>query len=219
MIKVSNITSEYKNGSSKQVLFKDENFTIEDGDFVIITGPSGSGKTTLLKNLSGIQKPTVGKVYWNDIDIYSLKDKDFASIKVKESGFIYQDFMLIDELNVYDNIMLMQYLNKNIDKAYVDSLISEFKLESIINKYPASLSGGQKQRVAIVRSLVNKPKVLFCDEPTGSLDYVATKEVMEILKKLNSELNLTIVLVTHEMENLVYGKKFIKFNNGKLECA
>ena len=141
-----------------------------------------------------------------------------SSLKINTSGFVYQDFMLIDELSAYDNILLMQHLQKHVDKDYVDSIIKLLNIGDIMKKYPHQLSGGQKQLIAIARSLVTKPKLLFCDEPTGSLDFVSTKLIMDTLKELNEKLNLTVILVTHEAENLVYGKSFIKFKNGKLEC-
>lgn len=218
MIKVEGIKCEYNNGTYKQLLFDDVAFSIDDGEFVIITGTSGSGKTSLLKILSGMQKPNSGKVLWDDVDIYSLNANDLSDLKLGQSGFIYQDFMLIDELNAYDNIILPAKLHNTFDKKYIDNLIEKFNISSLLKKYPKVLSGGEKQRVAIVRSLVNRPRVLFCDEPTGSLDYKATIEIMEFLKSLNYEFGITIILVTHEMENLKYAKRLIKYENGVLKC-
>lgn len=218
MIKAENITHEYVSGLNTQTILKNESFQINDGEFVIITGPSGSGKTTLLKILSGTMKPKEGKVFWEDIDIYSLSSNTLSDKRLTLSGFVYQDFMLIDELNVYDNLILPQKLLKNNDYNTINKIIDELSLTTLLKKYPKQLSGGEKQRVAIARSLINNPKVLFCDEPTGQLDYVATKEIMELLKKLNEIYHITIILVTHEQENLKYANRFIKYHNGKLEC-
>ena len=218
MIKVNNITCKYKNGSNIQTILEDVSFEIKDGEFVIITGTSGSGKTTLLKILSGIQKPDNGSVYWDNINIYDLSNSRLSNLRLKDSGFIYQDFMLIDELNVYDNLILSQRLLKIKDNDRVDDVIEELSINHLLKKYPTVLSGGEKQRVAIARSLINNPKILFCDEPTGSLDFKATLEIMELLSKLNKEYNITIILVTHEMENLKYASRIIKYNNGVLEC-
>lgn len=218
MIKVNNITCKYKNGSNIQTILEDVSFEIKDGEFVIITGTSGSGKTTLLKILSGIQKPDNGSVYWDNINIYDLSNSRLSNLRLKDSGFIYQDFMLIDELNVYDNLILSQRLLKIKDNDRVNDVIEELSINHLLKKYPTVLSGGEKQRVAIARSLINNPKILFCDEPTGSLDFKATLEIMELLSKLNKEYNITIILVTHEMENLKYASRIIKYNNGVLEC-
>lgn len=219
MITAKNIKCEYKNGDKIQVLFEDASFTINDGDFAIITGASGSGKSSLLKILSGTMKPTSGKVYWDDTELYSLKEAELNNMRITESSFVYQDFMLINELKAYDNILLVQHLSKKIDNQLVQSIINDLAIQGLIDKYPKVLSGGEKQKVAIARALANNPKVLFCDEPTGSLDYKSTVQIMDILFKLNKEQGITIVLVTHEQENLKYGNKFIRFENGELKCV
>ena len=218
MIKVENITCKYKNGTNIQTLFEQESFEINQKDFIIISGPSGSGKSSLLKIVSGMLKPNEGKVYWQDNDIYSLTNQNLSKVRLEESGFIYQDFMLIDELTVLDNIKLVQHLSKKINNELIEELIKKLSLEKLLTKYPPVLSGGEKQRVAIARALANNPKVLFCDEPTGALDFVATKEIMDLLQKINQENNVTIMLVTHEQENLKYATRIIKFDNGKLKC-
>ena len=219
MITAKNIKCEYKNGDKIQVLFEDSSFTINDGDFAIITGASGSGKSSLLKILSGTMKPTSGNVYWNDTELYSLKEAELNNMRITESSFVYQDFMLINELKAYDNILLVQHLSKKIDNQLVQSIINDLAIQGLMDKYPKVLSGGEKQKVAIARALANNPKVLFCDEPTGSLDYKSTVQIMDILFKLNKEQGITIVLVTHEQENLKYGNKFIRFENGELKCV
>lgn len=218
MIKAKDISYEYNNGSNKQVILSKESFEIKKGDFVAITGPSGSGKTTLLKILSGILQPLEGKIYWEENDIYTLNKNKLSDLRLRKTGFVYQDFMLIDELNVYDNIILPQKLLNKDNKPIIDKIINDVKINHLLKKYPKQLSGGEKQRVAIARSLVNDPEILFCDEPTGQLDYIATKEIMELLKKLNEDYNLTVVLVTHEIENLKYVNRQIAYHNGKLEC-
>lgn len=218
MIKVEKITCKYKNGTNIQTLFEQESFEINQKDFIIISGPSGSGKSSLLKIVSGMLKPNEGKVYWQDKDIYSLTNQNLSRVRLEESGFIYQDFMLIDELTVLDNIKLVQHLSKKINNELIEELIKKLSLEKLLTKYPPVLSGGEKQRVAIARALANNPKVLFCDEPTGALDFVATKEIMDLLQKINQENNVTIILVTHEQENLKYATRIIKFDNGKLKC-
>ena len=171
-----------------------------------------------MKILSGIQKPDNGRVYWDDINIYELSNSNLSNLRLKDSGFVYQDFMLIDELNVYDNLILSQRLLKIKNEKRVNDVIEMLSINHLLKKYPSVLSGGEKQRVAIARALINNPKILFCDEPTGSLDFKATLEIMELLSKLNKEYNITVILVTHEQDNLKYATRIIKYNNGVLEC-
>ena len=218
MIQTKDLSCIYDNGEEKQIIFEKQNIKINDGDFVIITGASGSGKSSLLKILSGLQKPTSGTVFWNNEDLYNLPDTKLSHLRLKESGFVYQDFMLIEELNGYDNIALVQNLINDINKNVINEIIKKLKIESLMKKYPKVLSGGEKQKISIARALANMPKIIFCDEPTGSLDYKSSKEIMDLLAFLNKEYSITIVLVTHELENLVYGNKFIKFDSGDIKC-
>lgn len=218
MIQTKDLSCVYDNGEEKQIIFEKQNIKINDGDFVIITGASGSGKSSLLKILSGLQKPTSGTVFWNNEDLYNLPDTKLSHLRLKESGFVYQDFMLIEELNGYDNIALVQNLINDINRNVINEIIKKLKIESLMKKYPKVLSGGEKQKISIARALANMPKIIFCDEPTGSLDYKSSKEIMDLLAFLNKEYSITIVLVTHELENLVYGNKFIKFDSGDIKC-
>lgn len=218
MIQTKDLSCVYDNGEEKQIIFEKQNIKINDGDFVIITGASGSGKSSLLKILSGLQKPTSGTVFWNNEDLYNLPDTKLSHLRLKESGFVYQDFMLIEELNGYDNIALVQNLINDINRNAINEIIKKLKIESLMKKYPKVLSGGEKQKISIARALANMPKIIFCDEPTGSLDYKSSKEIMDLLAFLNKEYSITIVLVTHELENLVYGNKFIKFDSGDIKC-
>ena len=147
-----------------------------------------------------------------------MPDTKLSHLRLKESGFVYQDFMLIEELNGYDNIALVQNLINDINRNAINEIIKKLKIESLMKKYPKVLSGGEKQKISIARALANMPKIIFCDEPTGSLDYKSSKEIMDLLAFLNKEYSITIVLVTHELENLVYGNKFIKFDSGDIKC-
>lgn len=219
MLSVRSLKKEFKNGQINQVLFENVNFQINKGEFVIITGPSGSGKSTLLKILSGFLKPTSGEVLFHNQNIFDLNKKGIDDYRLNKIGFIYQDFMLIDELNSYDNIILPQKIANRNDEQYVQKIIEMLEIESLLKKYPPILSGGEKQKVAIARALVNKPEIVFCDEPTGSLDYKMTIKIMDILKKMNEELKVTIILVTHELELLQYANKLLRYENGKIVCV
>jgi len=218
MITVKNIKQEFKNGETNQVLFENVSFQIDKGDFVIITGPSGSGKSTLLKILDGMQKPSKGEVLFLNKNIYQLNKKELENYRLKKTGFIYQDFMLIDELNVYDNIILPSKILGDCDKAYIDTIIHLLEITPLLKKEPKVLSGGEKQKVAIARALVNHPDVIFCDEPTGSLDFKMTIKIMDLLKSINEKLKVTIILVTHELELLKYAHKLLIYENGKIRC-
>lgn len=218
MITVKNIKQEFKNGETNQILFENVSFQIDKGDFVIITGPSGSGKSTLLKILDGMQKPSKGEVLFLNKNIYQLNKKELENYRLKKTGFIYQDFMLIDELNAYDNIILPSKILGECDKAYIDTIIQLLEITPLLKKEPKVLSGGEKQKVAIARALVNHPDVIFCDEPTGSLDFKMTIKIMDLLKSINEKLKVTIILVTHELELLKYAHKLLIYENGKIRC-
>ena len=164
MIQTKDLSCVYDNGEEKQIIFQKQNIKINDGDFVIITGASGSGKSSLLKILSGLQKPTSGTVFWNNEDLYNLPDTKLSHLRLKESGFVYQDFMLIEELNGYDNIALVQNLINDINRNAINEIIKKLKIESLMKKYPKVLSGGEKQKISIARALANMPKIIFCDE-------------------------------------------------------
>lgn len=194
----------------KKIYGKDENkvnaldgidLEIEPNKFTAIVGASGSGKSTLLHCMAGLDKPTSGNVYLDDIDIYTLNDTKLSKIRRKELGFVFQSFNLIPVIKVYDNIVMSVSLDdKKIDKKYIDELIDKLGLRAQINKYPNELSGGQQQRVAIARALASKPSVIFADEPTGNLDSKTTKEVMDILQLCVKEFNQTLVMITHNDE-------------------
>ena len=172
---------------------------IENSKFTAIVGTSGSGKSTLLHCLAGLDKPTDGEVILGGKNIYSLNDDELSKIRRQEFGFIFQSFNLIPVLNVYDNIILpIQLDGKKEDKKFIMNIIKKVGLEDQLKKFPNELSGGQQQRVAIARALSNKPAVIFADEPTGNLDSKTTEEVMSLLRSTVSELNQTLVMITHD---------------------
>ncbi len=175
---------------------------VENGKFTAIIGTSGSGKSTLLHCLAGLDKPTSGEVILGNKNSYSLNDDELSRIRRQEFGFIFQSFNLIPVLNVYDNIILpIQLDGKKEDKEYIMNIIKKVGLEDQLKKFPNELSGGQQQRVAIARALSNKPAVIFADEPTGNLDSKTTEEVMSLLRSTVSELNQTLLMITHD-ENI-----------------
>lgn len=190
---------------------------VENGKFTAIIGTSGSGKSTLLHCLAGLDKPTSGEVILTNKNIYSLNDDELSRIRRQEFGFIFQNFNLIPVLNVYDNIILpIQLDGKKEDKEYIMNIIKKVGLEDQLKKFPNELSGGQQQRVAIARALSNKPAVIFADEPTGNLDSKTTEEVMSLLRSTVSELNQTLLMITHDENIAKEADRIITISDGKI---
>ena len=185
--------------------------------FRSIVGTSGSGKSTLLHCMAGLDKPTSGNVWLDDLDLYTLNDDKLSQIRRQEFGFIFQSFNLIPVINVYDNIVLPVLINaKKEDKTYINALIDRLGLKSQVNKFPNELSGGQQQRVAIARALANKPSVIFADEPTGNLDSKTTAEVMNILELCVKEFEQTLVMITHSDEIAATADRIITISDGEI---
>ena len=216
-LNIKNLKKTYGKGSNKVNALDGINLNIEPHKFTAIIGASGSGKSTLLHCMAGLDKPTSGNVYLDDIDIYTLNDTKLSQIRRKDFGFIFQSFNLIPVIKVYDNIIMSVSLdNKQIDKKYVNELIDKLGLRPHINKYPNQLSGGQQQRVAIARALANKPSVIFADEPTGNLDSKTTKEVMDILQLCVTDFKQTLVMITHNDEIAQMADRIITISDGKI---
>ena len=193
---------------------------IEPHKFTAIIGQSGSGKSSLLHCMAGLDKPTSGKVFMDDLDLYTLNDDKLSKIRREEFGFIFQSFNLIPVINVYENIILPVSMNGGkVDKDYIDDLINKLGLKSQVKKFPNELSGGQQQRVAIARALANKPSVIFADEPTGSLDSKTTKEVIDVLKFCVDEYKQTLVMITHNDEIAKCAQRVISISDGKVVCS
>ncbi|HBF4082176.1 ABC transporter ATP-binding protein [Clostridioides difficile] len=191
---------------------------IEPHKFTAIVGASGSGKSTLLHCIAGLDKPTLGNVYLDDMDLYTLNDNKLSEIRRQEFGFIFQSYNLIPVINVYDNIVLPVLLDgKKEDKEYVMRLINKLGIEKQIKKYPNELSGGQQQRVAIARALANRPSVIFADEPTGNLDSKTTNEVMNMLEWCVKEYKQTLVMITHNDNIAKKADRIIIIKDGKID--
>ena len=191
---------------------------VMEGALVAIMGPSGSGKSTLLNLLAGLDKPDSGKVYINGVDIYKLKDNELTKFRRKNIGFVYQFYNLVPVLTVKENILLPALLdNKKYDKKYFYSLIKTLGLSDRLNHLPNEISGGQQQRASIGRSLINKPKILFADEPTGNLDSKNTYEIMNLLKASAKENDQTLVVITHDPEIVSYADRNIVMKDGKID--
>lgn len=217
ILKVENLTKSYGKGEAKVDALKNINLSINKGEFVAIVGPSGSGKSTLLHLLGGVDKPTSGKVYINDVDIYNLKEKDLSIFRRRNVGLIYQFYNLIPVLSVKENILLPAELdNRKIDKDYLDDLLKTLGLKERANHLPNELSGGQQQRTSIGRALINRPSIVLADEPTGNLDSKASDEIVELLKMSNKKFNQTIIMITHDLEIAKLADRIIRIEDGRI---
>lgn len=199
IIKVNNMCKKYENGSIMTDIFNNYSLEIKEGEKIAIMGASGSGKSTLLHILAGLEEFQAGEVIVDGINYIKTNYKKIESMRLEKFGFIYQKLYLIDTLNVYDNIILPALaLRTNFDKEYTDELCEILKIESKKNYYPSQLSGGEQQRVCIARALINRPKIIFADEPTGSLDKENSNIVMKLLCECCEKNNQTLVVVTHD---------------------
>ena len=193
------------------------NITIDKGDIMVVIGPSGSGKSTLLHLIGGVDRPTSGKVYINDKDIFSMNDDKLAIFRRRQVGLIYQFYNLIPILNVEENITLPLSLdNREIDKEKLNEMLKLLGLQNRRMHLPNELSGGQQQRTSIGRALITNPTIILADEPTGNLDSKSSDEIVALLKKSNKELNQTIIMITHNMEIAKVADRIIKIEDGKI---
>ncbi|GKX28257.1 peptide ABC transporter ATP-binding protein [Vallitalea longa] len=217
VIETKGIKKIYKAKGIETYAVNGVNISIEEGEFLGIMGPSGSGKTTLLNLLSTIDMPTEGEVFFNGVNIATMKGKKLAEFRRKNIGFLFQDFNLLNNLSIMDNIALPLVLSgvkASIVKKKINELVSFFGLEKHLYKYPYQLSGGQKQRVAATRALITKPSVILADEPTGALDSKAASELLENLRKTNEKFGSTIVMVTHDAFTASYCDRIIFIKDG-----
>lgn len=219
LIKLKDINKYYKVGKEKFHVLKSLNINIEEGDFVMIMGKSGSGKTTLLNVLAFLDKFDDGSYFFNYENVSNLNENQRSIFRNKHIGFIFQQFNLIETLNIYQNIELPLIYDGKLNKSERENIIKE-KLEQVglldkIKSMPLQLSGGQQQRVAIARSLVNNPKLIFADEPTGALDSETSTDIMNLLKDLNNQ-GKTIIMVTHDADLIKYATKVIRLKDGVL---
>src|SRR3989304_4784873 len=189
---------------------------IEKGEMVSIIGQSGSGKTTLLNIIGGLDKPSKGAVYINGIDIAKLSRNELAKFRRENIGFVFQQFHLIPYLTALENVMLAQYFHSMADEEEAKHALEAVGLGHRVGHLPSQLSSGEQQRVCIARALINEPKLLLADEPTGNLDQANSKNIMELFKKLHQQQNITIILVTHDPSIAETAQRTIKVTDGTI---
>ena len=215
-LKIENLKKTYHDANDLTVL-DNLNLTVEQNEFIGIVGTSGCGKSTLLHIIGGVDKADSGRIFLDDNEISSYDYKKMASYRRKQVSIIYQFYNLLPVLNVVDNIILPFKLdNRKVDQQYLDELLQLLQLNNKKDAYPSELSGGQQQRVAIARSLITRPKLLLADEPTGNLDSENSKIVVDYLKKIHHQNDITIIMVTHDLELAKNCDRIYVLEQGKL---
>ncbi|MDX5586059.1 MAG: ABC transporter ATP-binding protein [Aureibaculum sp.] len=218
MIKLDKLTKVYRTDEIESTALNEVSFKIEKGEFVSVMGPSGCGKSTLLNILGMLDKPESGSYEFQGEEVSHLNEKGRASVRKHNIGFVFQNFNLIDELTVFENIELPLIYNKvpsSERKKRVNELIDKIGISHRASHFPQQLSGGQQQRVAVARALITRPPIILADEPTGNLDSSNGNEVMELLCELN-EAGTTIVMVTHSTHDASYSGRIINLLDGQI---
>lgn len=213
MIELKNVNKLYGNENNSFQVLHDINLTVDDGVFMVILGASGSGKTTLLNVISGLEKVDSGSVEYDAYDITKLDDSKLTKFRRENVGFVFQQYYLLPNMNVNENIKMGADLSANKDYS---EIVEKLGLRDQLLKKPSELSGGQQQRVSIARALSKKPKVLFLDEPTGALDEKTGREVLDFLAKLHRELNFTMIMVTHNQNIAQMADVIVNINSGRI---
>ena len=219
VLKVNNLKKYYGNNNNITKALNNISFTVNNNEFLAIMGASGSGKTTLLNTISTIDSVTSGNIIINGVDITNLKEEELSNFRKKNLGFVFQDFNLLDTLTIKENIALSLIINKE-DKNKIDDLVLDISkklgISDILNKYPYEVSGGQKQRCACARALINNPKLILADEPTGALDSKNARILLETFKEMNEDLNATILMVTHDAFSASFANRILFIKDGKI---
>ncbi len=219
IISVSGLSKIYQAGDTAVTALDRIDLDVDSGEFLMITGRNGSGKSTLMHLLALLDKPSSGEIMINDLKTSHLSEGKKMHIRLHELGYVFQEYALVAELSVLENIMLpAMMLSKSKDaKKKALALLEKVNLGNKIYRLPSQLSGGEQQKVAIARALINSPKILFADEPTANLDSIASVDVLNIFKALNLNDGITIIMVTHEPEELTYSTRQINLKDGRIE--
>lgn len=217
MIQIKNVSRKFVSGKSSVNALTDISLEIKEGQFIALMGPSGSGKSTLLNLIGGLDTPTEGKILVNGKDISEYKDRELSGYRNTMVGFVFQEFHLEQFLSVKDNVLLPTFFNHQSkkDREYAEKLIKEVELSNKIDSKISELSGGQKQRAAIARALINKPKIILADEPTGNLDIKTGETIIKLLKSLQHLHKVTLIIATHDPLVAKSAEKIVHLKDGR----
>ena len=220
IIRVEEVSKEYGRGKKTVAALKTINLEIATGEFLAVVGPSGCGKSTLLHVMSGLEQPTTGRVLLDGVDVTLISERDLPKVRAQKIGFVFQAFLLIEDLTAFENIEAVLWPNDEIKRDKQEAMALEVLREVDMlerkDHFPRQLSGGEQQRIAIARALVNSPPILFCDEPTGNVDSKIGQEIMKIISQLNKTKKMTVVLVTHNEELTKFARRIIRMKDGAI---
>jgi ABC-type lipoprotein export system ATPase subunit len=223
LVQIEDVSKEYIAGAIRVTALQEISLTVERGEFLAIVGPSGSGKTTLLNLIGALDRPTRGRVVVDGIDLGALRGDQLADFRRERIGFVFQLFHLVPDLTALENVMLplipyRRQLKFNLEQR-ARALLEAVGLENRMRHLPGQLSGGEQQRVAIARALIGNPKLLLADEPTGNLDSQTGKEIVELLRRLNREQGLTVIVTTHNLEIVTWSDRVVRLRDGRIVKA
>ena len=217
VIRLDKVSKSYTLGEKKITALKEFSFEVKSGEFVAVMGRSGSGKSTFLKIAGTLEKPDTGAVFLNGIQINGLSQKKICKIRQKKIGFIFQQYQLLPEYTIWDNVCMPLYIAHTVpDKAYIRQLLEKVGLWDRNGDYPDQLSGGEQQRVAIARALVAKPAIVLADEPTGNLDSKTSADVLGLLQRTSREFDQTLVMITHNNAIAQLADRIVRIEDGKI---
>jgi putative ABC transport system ATP-binding protein len=220
IIRVEGVNKEYGRGKNTVAALKDINLEITPGEFIAVVGPSGCGKSTLLHVMAGLEQPTNGRILLDGVDVTLISERDLPKVRAEKIGFVFQAFLLIDDLTSYENIEAVLWpideFRGSAQEEMTLEVLREVDMLERRDHRPLQLSGGEQQRVAIARALVNNPPILFCDEPTGNLDSQTGDTIMKMIARLNKERKMTVVLVTHNEDLTKYAKRVVRMRDGAI---
>ena len=220
IIKVEGLRKLYRMGNEKIVALDNINLEIEKEEICCLFGTSGSGKSTLLNMLAGLEKPTRGSITIKDVPVEKLNEVQLAKFRQRYIGFVFQSYNLIQSLTAIENVsmpLMFQGIKKDVREKRAKEMLDAVGLLDRMNHKPSEMSGGQQQRVSIARAFINRPQILFADEPTGNLDTATTLEVMDIITSIAKEYNQTLIIVTHDPEIAVYADKIVTMRDGNIQ--